>query len=414
MTKQILFGEGALRRLDAQVHAFRSVVEHRDPGVLPAYERLLAIVRSQSRLLSRPGLLVRDPQVNLAILAMALHHADWLVPAEAWTPSGKGRHSELASLAAHLFARYPMPRFMVMAWLAGSSGEVVPEHGWYKLLGRGENIRRAGIPMRITRGMAHRFLSAADHLTPIQALRWAQVRELGGDDAERLARCIFATHLGREIENEEFWETVVHFLVRHPELELESVGPIVDFLQHQKFTWREGVTPTGSLERIPPPQPDFSMKGRTPAALLRLVEDWHAELGRNQSERVQVWPRAPVGEARWVEQTRSRDGDLESRVWTFSELCSSHALFTEGKLMHHCVASYAEGCVRRISSIWSLQIETRSGRHPVLTVELHLPSRTVVQARGKFNRWPTQAERAVLSRWARQERLRLPETLDVD
>jgi hypothetical protein len=53
------------------------------------------------------------------------------------------------------------------------------------------------------------------------------------------------TRLGKVLENEEFWESVLHFFVNHPCLDLAQVGPVVDFLQHQRFEWKEGVSPDG-------------------------------------------------------------------------------------------------------------------------------------------------------------------------
>jgi hypothetical protein len=79
--------------------------------------------------------------------------------------------------------------------------------------------------------------------------------------------------------------------------------------------------------------------------------------------------------------------------------------------MRHCVATYAGRCARRQTSIWSVQVENRRGRHRVLTVEVDLPRRAVCQARGKCNRLPQAAEREVIERWAAQEGLRLAESV---
>ena len=133
------------------------------------------------------------------------------------------------------------------------------------------------------------------------------------------------------------------------------VGPIVDFLQHQKLEWREVVTPDGVLAQLPPPQPDLTMKGRTPAALLRLVR--------------------------------------------------STALLLEGRVMRHCVAAYAAACRRRQTSIWSMQLETRRGRRRVLTIELDPATRRIREARRKCNALPSTAERTVMAMWAERERL---------
>ena len=97
------------------------------------------------------------------------------------------------------------------------------------------------------------------------------------------------------------------------------------------------------------------------------------------------------------------------RVWTITELLTSRALFLEGQAMRHCVATYAERCVRRQTSIWSMQVENKRGRHRLLTIEVDLPKRTICQARGKCNRLPQPAEREVMDRWAAQQGLRIAE-----
>ena len=397
MHKQRHLAEALKRRLDDRIRSTR-IFARRIPGVLPAYDRLVSVVRARASMLSRRALGRSGPDVNTAVLAMALHHADWLRPAEWWTPAPTCAHAELALLAEHLFARYPVPRFMASAWLVGEPGKRAAEHGWYKLLGAGGNIRRAGIPLRITHAIAHRFLRAPDHMTPVAALRWAQVVTLAGeDDAERLARAILDTRLGRAIDDrdgEAFWESVVFFFLRHRELDLGHVGPIVDFLQHP-------------LHRGMP------MKGRTPTSLLRLVEEWHVRLGAAPTP-VLHWPRAPIRPFWWKEKTAPRGDDdrrPEPRVWTITELCSSDQLVDEGRTMRHCVATYAAACVQRRSSIWSLRVETRDGQKRVMTVEIEPGSRRVMQARGRHNASPGDAERAILQKWAEKERLVVPEGL---
>jgi len=38
-------------------------------------------------------------------------------------------------------------------------------------------------------------------------------------------------------------------------------------------------------------------------------------------------------------------------------------------------------------------------------IRVRLPVRRIVEARRKLNRWPSQTERAIIARWAAQERL---------
>jgi hypothetical protein len=114
---------------------------------------------------------------------------------------------QFSSLAQHLLARSPVPPFMASAWFDLPPGEQLPQHDWYRHLGRGENIRTAKLPLRLTRAMAHLFTQAPHYFSAVAALRWAQVRGLGGSPA--LARAVVGTRLGKVLENEEFWESVV-------------------------------------------------------------------------------------------------------------------------------------------------------------------------------------------------------------
>jgi PcfJ-like protein len=96
-------------------------------------------------------------------------------------------------------------------------------------------------------------------------------------------------------------------------------------------------------------------------------------------------------------------------VWTITELLASRALIHEGQAMRHCVATYAARCARRQTTIWSMEVENRRGRHRVLTIEVDAKTRTVCQARRMCNRLPHVPEREVLEQWAAVEGLRIPE-----
>jgi hypothetical protein len=406
MRRQGSFRQTAKRQLDGSIHAGRSLARRHD-GALPAYERLLWQVQTRTDLL-RPSDRAGDNRnlLNAGLLALALHHADWLRPAEAWPPSRQHAWPLFTSLAHHLLARYPVPAFMTSVWFDLPPGEALPQHGWYKHLGLGQSIRTAPLPLRLTKAMAHLFTQAPHHYTAVAALRWAQVRGLGG--CEALARAVVGTRLGKALENEDFWEGVLHFFVNHPSLELAQVGPVVDFLQHQKFEWKEAVSPEGVFGKRPPPRPDYSMKGRTAASVLRQVEEWHRELGRDTNQPCLSWRHSPLKDFRLVEGSEAL-GDM--RAWTITELLTSRALFLEGRAMRHCVATYADRCARRQTSIWSVQVEDRRGRHRVLTVEVDLLKRTVCQARRKCNRPPQAAERELTERWAAQEGLKVAESV---
>src|SRR5262249_41232569 len=137
-------------------------------------------------------------------------------------------------LLRHLIATYDVPTFMDSAWMAGLTPESIKQQGWYKHVGRGQNIRTASdLPLPLSKRQAHAFLSAPDDMDILTAFRWALVIDSGGDD--RLVRSLMTTQIGVTFEDEEFWGSVIRFFVTHPEVKPEDHGPIIDFLYNQKF-----------------------------------------------------------------------------------------------------------------------------------------------------------------------------------
>ena len=124
-------------------------------------------------------------------------------------------------------------------------------------MGGGQNIRTATLPLLLTKRMAHVFLQVPGQLSAEEGLRWAQV--IGQDGSQELAEAIIETELGRSFAEEEFWSTVVLFLVENGMLEAEMVGPIVDYINHQKFVLREVTLPGGGVAEAEPPQPDYTV-----------------------------------------------------------------------------------------------------------------------------------------------------------
>jgi hypothetical protein len=295
---------------------------------------------------------------------------------------------------------------MTSVWFAVESWKRLPQHQWYKHVGLGQNIRTCRLPLRFTKAMSLLFSQAPDHYTVFAALRWAQVQGLGGN--EELARAIIATRLGKTFRHEEFWETVLHFFINHPRLDLAHVGPVVDFLQAQKFVTTEGVSADGVFGPQPPPQPCYTIKGRTVPSILRQVEEWHRQLGRDPNQPDMSWKPSRFKGFRLVEGSEALQN---MRVWTIRELLSSRELFLEGKAMRHCVASYAFQCAKKQTSIWSMQLEDRQGQHRVVTIELDLADGTICQAKKKCNRLPQAGEKEVIARWAAKEGLRIGESV---
>jgi hypothetical protein len=335
-----------------------------------------------------------------ALLALSAHWRDWLRPPDEWVPPDAAPDDQFGSLTRHLLARYDVPAFLDAAWFAGLTPEGVRHQGWFKLIGRGENLRTAGdLPIPLTKRMAHCLLQTPPGLGIPEAFRYAQVRALGGD--ERLARSLPETRIGTDFECDEFWVPVIRWLIAHPTLDRAHHGPIIDYLHDQKFvpSVPNAATRVRGQPRQPllvPPQPNLSMAGRTPRSLLRQVEAWHKELGSRRLGASARWK--PTGLAPLAHEEGEGTG---RKVYETTELITSEELDEEGRAMGHCVATYWHLCEVGHSSIWSLTVEDASGRvERLLTLQINTSNRLIVQASGKSNLPPTAQQFAILERWA--------------
>jgi PcfJ-like protein len=335
------------------------------------------------------------------LLALARQSLGWIRPVGDWKPQTHNARRQFSSLARHLFAEWPVPAFVDSVWFLGNGREAVRQQEWFLHIGRGHNIRTADLPLAYTKRMAHQFMHAPSDLTVESALRWGQIHGLGG--TARLVWCIAGTRLGSSFEHDEFWTTVLQFFIANPMLDLAHVGPIIDYIHLQRFVSQDVFVAPGVVERRGPPQPNFTMRGRTPASLLRQVEAWHRTLTKTEQPQAQ-WPRSRIDSFEFVEGAE-RGGNL--KIWSITELLSTKALVAEGRAMKHCVATYAHSCTSGARSIWTLEVETFEGRSKILTVEIENGARLICQARGKCNMLPGEKHRAILRRWAERAGLSL-------
>ena len=319
------------------------------------------------------------------LAALAGHSSDWLAEPEKWRPKSRNPRRQFGELVRHLLARYEVPTCMDSAWFRGAGDEGRRQQEWFKHVGGGQNIRKADLPLELSKKMAHLFLQVPGDLTVEEALRWVQVVGQGG--SEQLVQAVLESRRGDSVEHEEFWGTVVLFLVNNPMLDPEWVGPIVDYINEQKFVPRETALPDGTVEQGEPAQPNYVMKGRSPVKLLGQVEVWHAHLARENRYPPSQWAPSGFGEFRYD------DEELNMR-WEIRELCSTRELNAEGRDMHHCVASYASNCRRGSKSVWSMQVETPEGdRFKILTIAVRNGSRRLAEVRGKHNALPIKSGR---------------------
>ena len=411
-----------------QEHALEWLAD--DEGAFDAYQRLvLRLDRYQDllneRKLCRAGGVYGSALRGLA--ALAHHHRRWIGFPEDWTSSVERngipqRIDQFSALARHLFAKYDVPTFLDEAWFAEHSDEIVRRQDWFIHIGSGGSVRDLDTPIYLTRRMAHEFLLRNNRESIEHNLRWVQVLGMEGD--QTIARAVQSTRLGRHLDHDEFWRTVVLFLADNPMIEPSLVGPVVDYIHHMRFAPRRIVKEGGGVEEAPPPQPHFTMKGRSATKLLRQVEAWHGHLARVTDVVFQSWQPCGLRPLEVEEETP----ELDACRWTVQELLSSWELAAEGSVMGHCVVSYSDQCADGETSIWSIGVQRLGDdvREGVLTVAVNPNRRLVTQARGRHNMLPhvsprsAQAQKAaqagyaellnrsdyILMRWIERERLR--------
>jgi hypothetical protein len=391
------------QRIDAEIIAVLDQLEDRTER-RAAFERLLASMRAHTDLLKpAPGKGIVGWATPVFLIQrlrkLAERQAHWIRPVETWHPGACSLRLDSRSLAHHLLAFYPVPGFMDSVWDHNSGPEGFRQQAWYVRLGRGASFRELDVPIPLTRQMEHFVRQAPDHYTVYQALRYGEVRGLGG--SERLARELAIGFLGRSAEQDDFWRTVVHFFAKHPETPIEWLNPVVDFVQANKFGGEEVLTDEGFEARVPR-WPDFSMGGRTVKSMLRLADAWHLELGRKKKSGSFAWHQSGIQGYHFMEK-----GEEYDREWTIRELLDSDDLYADGRAMRHCVYTYADRCRRGETTIWSLRLRVKEGEKRVATIEVNPRRRAIVQVRAKCNQRPVPSSIHILRRWAAQENLLL-------
>lgn len=391
--------DNAAARIDAEIKAVRNHF-HLRPERLTAFDALVAILRSRTPLLrptpghARPGWSAAVFLIN-RLRNLAERQSQWLRPCQAWHPTGSSLRLEFRSLASHLLALYPVPAFMDSVWDLTSGAEAFRQQVWWIRLTRGASFRDLDLPLALTRRMDHYIRQSPDHYTALQALRYGETLALGG--SIKLAREVATSRLGQKIEHSAFWRTVLLFFVNHPELGLNWVVPILDFIQAIKFAGEPIVTAHGTGYRQAP-QPDFSIKGRTPASMMRLVREWNADMTSKNHRETFSWPASNIQGFRFMENC---DQPEHQREWTIHELLANPELHLEGRALRHCVFTYGPKCRRGETTIWSLRLRTNQQQKRLATIEVNPRKGEIIQTRAKANSYAGERSQEMIRRWAK-------------
>jgi hypothetical protein len=276
----------------------------------------------------------------------------------------------------HVFGTYPTPRFLASAWFTDNA----LHQRWFIAIAQGASLRSLNLPIALTRRMGHLFLATPDHYSIVHALRRAELLALGASPA--LVTAVLATRLGSDLSD---WRRRLTWLACVEDLDLDQVGPIIDFLHAHA---------------------ELDLRGRTYASVMRLVEEWHAWLAKQRGNLVTWKPTRWHGLTIPIPATRRQPRASE---WTIHELTDSREVLLEGRAMRHCVASYVRYCRSGSSSIWSLRFRWLDEEHArsILTIEVYPALRRVGQIRGPHNSRASPAHHDLVRQWATSQNLRM-------
>lgn len=386
------------RRTDCAVHRACAQLAS-DPLTFNKFQELLSATRKHSpRLFEAP--MTGEHHLGIDALVNLARFREWHLRSEIdWAGTSSSWRPAIASLAHHLVCDYQVPAFLAAAWWA-TDAAAETKRLWFLAHSRGASFRSLDLPIAMTRKMEHIFLTSHDHPSIEHAMRKAELLALGAP-AEVVA-AIMSTRLATDLRDGAFWRTVWQFLIANArDMNHTQIGPMIDYIQAVRDDQRLLAQQNGTGFNAP--QPEFSMKGRTLPSMLRLMRDWHRNLGKGSASF--SWVQLPIRPLLFEEP--AKDGAELPRHWQLIELTDSAQLRREGAALHHCVASYADRCHRGISSIWSLRFWQDEKIHHVVTIEVDPRRRTVVQARGLSNRSPSSRSFRLLQDWATRERLQM-------
>ncbi|WP_167856706.1 PcfJ domain-containing protein [Hymenobacter aquaticus] len=343
-------------------------------------QTLLTLAAKRTALLDRPEMV---PALGL----IGKHYWSRQRELADWHPRTRNVYGQLASLVRHLFDAYgDVPGWVLEAWASGEmvcAGVQLAELTIH--LGQGHSLRSfPGLPRALTKKQEHAMRQAPAGCTFIEALRYGQLAARG---ALSWLGPVLQTEWSRTVgPDDDFWLGVVDFFAAAPLVDPQHFGPVCDWIQ-QKRTVGIGDEP---------PQPGFSLKGRSMNSVLARTEQWHRQLARGPRHAGQLLSTT------WSPLLVSDFASGEDQRVLIRQLRTYEELLDEGRALHHCVASYLHSCQRGRCGIFSLKMDGARS----ITLEV-LGNRTVVQARGRYNRPMLAHERYWVARWATEAQLSL-------
>jgi len=320
--------------------------------------------------LDRCSTLMNDENLIQAVYNVFQFKANWRKDIFQWKAVDKSSSSQFVELADYLFCRYEVPAFLYKAFYEPNDKRFIR---WFIHLAAGGKVKEMNdIPIPFTQKMGHYFIHASADLSIIAALRWAQVKGLGGNDelAKRIAYSWIAT---KPFGDEIFWDSFIQLLVRSGMFNHEKLTELIDYVREAK---RQNNS--------------YDLKGRTLQSLMRQSDAWHGVHKHVKGN----WFWKPSG-------LYSLKIERKTDIVKVEELTEATRLVEEGKAMKHCVASYAYLCAQGKSAIFSLRKYSGGRLEDIFaTIEVNIFLKAIVQAKAKMNRKISEEARKYMELWA--------------
>ncbi len=341
------------------------------------------------------------------IVRIAAYSHRWIRDPETWPGTSSANPRDIVkSLVEHLFVNWSMPACFDSAWQIKGDLTYL-ERDWYCHLASGGSLRKVqGMPPSITSRALHLAMGAPADLTIREALRWGQIKSLGGTD--QFLSEVLSSRMVKDLSNDAIWsrlfEKVVaanHFNPRNFGIIADALLVLIDLEKSHRASSLVNL-PLNELLR-------HCRKYWQDILRLTLIDhpDWHRtdlrcacvreELRRGNSEQ---WARLPFSKP--FEST-CIDGENHVIV-RIVELTSQSQLIAESRSMRHCVDTYGRSCLSGRTSIFSARtresVDGRSLPTSHLTIEVHRQTRRIVQVRGRRNLLIDPKQTPLLRKWA--------------
>ena len=377
------------------------------------------------RFLLKQILTISDTFINRienvrSIATISFYYLFRLRDIETWIPKRISPIHQLDGLIEHLYSKYKVPKFLYKGFhhLVDNRTTTGGDHTMIELflhIGSGVSFKKfdGGPRLKINNKFYHYLFSTPEHLDLYKAFRRAQILSMGGDN------WLFETFMDSKLNapttsaSDEFWVTVIQFFITNSMVDETKIKEIIDYIEYQKFQRRFA---NGIYEA--PPQPNFTMKGRTVDSLIRMSDNWHriqaeaaqaARIGyrNNRNNRNIGGVIAPrryevPKDFSWDKATNIRGFVFQKNkkeLFDIIELVNSRQLRDQSESQRNCVYSYASSCASGTCRIFTLRLNSE----PLLTIEAK--GYRLVQIKGKCNRLPTESEMRFVKLWADKERL---------